>query len=89
MVMKNPMQLTMVSAVPFNSRGAFCATRVEKRGESAMTTIPQKRRNGINIIRVSIENTSGEIRQQQHDNKSARDAICLKPDFMRRYCLSK
>ena len=45
MVMANPMQLTIVKAVPFISASAFCATKVEKRGESAMTTNPQKMRN--------------------------------------------
>lgn len=42
--MAKPTQFIMVSAVPFISVDAFCATRVENNGESAMTTIPQKMR---------------------------------------------
>lgn len=41
MVIENPMQFTIVSAVPLNFGMAFCATRVENKGESAMTTMPQ------------------------------------------------
>jgi hypothetical protein len=47
-VMENPMQLTIVKAVPFDSVGAFWATKVEKRGESAITAIPQIIRKPIN-----------------------------------------
>jgi hypothetical protein len=43
MVIVNPIQFTMVKAVPFSFVGAFCATKVEKRGESAITTNPQKK----------------------------------------------
>lgn len=44
-VMANPRQFTIVKAVPFTAGAARCATNVEKSGESAMTTIPQKMRN--------------------------------------------
>ena len=49
MVMANPIELTMVKAVPLHSAGAFFATRVENRGESAMTTNPQKMRKPTRI----------------------------------------
>src|SRR2546421_153878 len=39
-VMANPAEVTMVSAVPLLSGGADCATRVENCGESATTVIP-------------------------------------------------
>jgi hypothetical protein len=42
MVMKKPMQLTIVRADPTSSLGAVYATRVENWGESPTTTIPQK-----------------------------------------------
>ena len=42
MVILNPIQVTMVSAVPFDVGGALCATRLENIGESAITTNPQK-----------------------------------------------
>ena len=47
-VMEKPIQFTMVNAVPFNFGMAFCATRVENKGESAMTTIPQNNKNPKN-----------------------------------------
>ena len=40
--MANPIQFTMVNAVPLYFGMAFCATNVENKGESAITTIPQK-----------------------------------------------
>ena len=40
-VIAKPIEFTIVKAVPFNFEGAFCATKVEKSGESAMTTMPQ------------------------------------------------
>lgn len=49
MVIPNPMQLTMVSEVPFESDGAFCATSVENIGESAVTANPQIKRKKIRI----------------------------------------
>ncbi len=36
------MELTIVNAVPLDAAGALRATRVENRGESATTIIPQK-----------------------------------------------
>lgn len=42
------MQLTMVSEVPLDCGGALCATKVENKGESAITTMPQHTRNDIN-----------------------------------------
>lgn len=44
MVIKNPIQLTIVNAVPFTSEGALCASKVENNGESAMATIPHIRK---------------------------------------------
>ena len=44
MVIEKQMQLTMVSEVRRDSSGAFCATNVENKGESAITASPQKKR---------------------------------------------
>ena len=79
MVIEKPIQFTIVSAVPFISADTFCATSVEKRGESATTTEPQKRRKPINIFSDSIANINGEMRQHIHDKSSAVNAICLVP----------
>lgn len=48
MVIEKPMQLTIVRAVPLSFFGALFATKVENRGESATTTIPQKIKKLIN-----------------------------------------
>ena len=81
MVIKNPMQLTIVRAVPFNSRGALCATSVEKSGESAMTTIPQKKRKPRYNEGASTLNINGEAKQQRHESNNAVTAIRLSPNF--------
>ena len=44
MVIENPIQFTMVKAVPLILASALFATKVENRGESAITTNPQKKR---------------------------------------------
>ena len=80
-VMEKPMQLTIVSAVPFISPEAFWATRVEKRGESAITTMPQNSMKPINKFSYSTKNTNGEIRQQPHESRRAVNAVFLVPIF--------
>jgi len=64
------MQLVMVRAVPFNFGVALCATIVENNGESAMTTIPQNKRNRIKKV-VLISKSKGESKQQMHEANSA------------------
>ena len=80
-VIAKPIEFTIVKAVPFNFEGAFCATKVEKSGESAMTTMPQKRRKAINTTSDSTRKSSGEIRQQKQDNNNEMNATCLTPIF--------
>jgi len=48
MVIANPIEFKMVSAVPLSSIGAFLASRVENNGESAMTTMPHNKRKSRN-----------------------------------------
>ena len=79
--MANPIQLTMVSAVPLTSPGEFFATRVENKGESAVIVIPQKRR----IIKNSIgfkKKIKGEIMQHMQDARSANVATGFGPNFI-------
>lgn len=83
-VIKKPMQFTIVRAVPFNSLTALLATRVENNGESAITTIPQNRRNPIMIIVDSIKNIKGDIIQHRHDKSKAMEAVFLVPIFIER-----
>ena len=58
--MAKPIELTIVKAVPLNSDSALLATRVENKGESATTTIPQKIRNPTKIKADAIENNQAQ-----------------------------
>ena len=71
----------MVKAVPLNSDSALLATRVENKGESATTTIPQKMRNPTKIEFDSIENNHGDRRQQIQENNKAINAVFFVPTF--------
>jgi hypothetical protein len=71
MVIENPKQFTIVSAVPFDSATVFCAINVENKGESAMTTIPQNMRKKIKNPRESIKKSKGEKRQHVPDRHNA------------------
>ena len=78
------MQLTMVSAVPFVSDAALLATKVENIGESAITTIPQKKRKIMNKMALGVDIINGEIRQHNPDKESATVAVFLAPTFSER-----
>ena len=60
MVIENPMQLTIVKAVPLIFTLAFWATSVEKRGESAMTTNPQKIKKAMNSTSLGFVKKKGD-----------------------------
>lgn len=79
MVMENPMQFTMVNEVPLDSSRAFWATRVENKGESAITTNPQKKRNAISATTEELKRRSGEAKQQRQERNNERVAIFLAP----------
>ena len=79
MVSVNPIQFTIVSAVPLLCGSVFCATKVENRGESAMTTIPQKTRHPMNTISEDIIKINGDIRQHIQESSSAVKAIFFVP----------
>jgi len=81
-VIENPIQFTIVKAVPLDSGKALLATKVENRGESAITTIPQKKRNPIMMTEESIKNISGDIIQHRHDKSNAMEAVFFVPIFM-------
>ena len=65
--MEKPIEFTMVKAVPFNSIVELNATSVEKSGESAITTIPQKIIKVINRISEFDINNSGDNKQHKPD----------------------
>ncbi len=82
MVIEKPIQFTMVSAVPLSFSGAFCATKVENNGESAMTTMPQKRRKRTSSVSFSTRKMKGATKQQQQESNSAKKAIFFVPYFL-------
>ena len=76
-VMANPIQFTMVKAVPLYFGIAFCATKFENKGESAMTTIPQKTKKLSRMNSELVKRINGNIKQQRHDNNKAVNATFL------------
>jgi hypothetical protein len=77
--MEKPIELTMVRAVPLDSSLAFCAMRVENKGESAITTKPQKIRNIKNTIPDPNLKIRGDIKQQMQDRSRERKAVFFRP----------
>lgn len=88
MVMEKPIQLTMVSNVPFDSSGAFWATKVENRGESPTTTIPQKNKKPKNTGNEFCIRKNGDSRQQQQDAVNNRVATRFAPKYWERIPLA-
>ena len=73
--MEKPILFTIVRAVPFVSGMAFWATKVENKGESAITTAPQNNRN---TSRKAVEwniKTKGENKQQHKEAERNSRAI--------------
>ncbi len=79
MVMEKPIQLTMVSDVPFEAGCAFCATNVENKGESAITAIPHINIKAINATVEPLNSSNGDMKQQMHDNDNAIIAVFFTP----------
>ena len=73
------MQVTIVSAVPFDSAGAFWATKVENIGESAGAAIPHTNKKTIRVMPDGWDKKNGENMQQMQDNVNALIAIDLGP----------
>jgi len=65
-VIANPIEVTMVNAVPLFSAGADCATRVENCGESETTVSPQITKIKMKIAGPKLK-ISGENKQQIPD----------------------
>ena len=75
------MQFTIVREVPLVSSGAVCATNVENKGESAITTRPQKNRKTINATGDGLSKKNGETIQHKPDKHNEIPAIFLAPYF--------
>ena len=78
------MQFTIVSAVPLTSATAFCATSVEKSGESAITTMPQRIKNMENTLGALIFIIKGVKRQQIPERVNAKVATFFSPQLLER-----
>ena len=79
MVMAKPIEFTMVSAVPLISGGAFLATRVENKGESATTTTPQKHKKVIRTGAEACRKIKGNAMQHIPDKNKAVVAVFFTP----------
>ena len=77
--MEKPIQFTIVNEVPLESSGAFCATKVENKGESAITASPQMNKKEINTEDELANRNNGEIMQQIQDASNDSVAIFLVP----------
>ena len=75
------MQFTIVNDVPLDASGAFWATKVENRGESATTTIPQKNRKTKRKKMEFWDKKKGEIKQQIQEANKAKVAMFLGLNF--------
>ena len=69
------MQFTIVKAVPRRTSGALRATSVENSGESAMTTMPQKKRKRISAVSEVPPRNNGE--DKQHKKDSNRESVAI------------
>src|SRR5258708_36753820 len=88
MVIEKPIPFTIDSDVPLESSGAFCATNVENKGESAITTNPQKERKLISVETELLNKNNGETQQHKHDKNNEMVAIFLTPNHCERYPLN-
>lgn len=79
-VIEKPIQFTIVSAVPLDSAGAFCATKVENKGESAITTKPQRTKKTTKNSPEAILKIKGERKQHKPDKLKAKEAVCFTPN---------
>ena len=81
MVIENPMQFTIVSEVPRDSSGAFWATKVENKGESAITANAQTNKKTMNSTDEPANRKSGETMQHKHETVNAATATFFAPNF--------
>jgi hypothetical protein len=79
MVIENPIQFTIVSAEPRLWVGACFATKLENKGESAMTMVLQKNRNPRKRMGFECCKNRGETKQQIPEQARAILAINLAP----------
>ena len=74
----------MVNAVPFSFEFEFCATKVENRGESAITTNPQKNKKITNKQRLLVISKRGDSKQHIPDNNKKLNATFFVAKYLER-----
>ncbi len=82
-VIKKPIEVDIVSAVPFASGGADWATRVENCGESAVTAIPHVKRIIRNTGKLNPK-INGDKKQQAPEIVNAVNATFALPKYFER-----
>lgn len=78
-VIEKPIQLTIVSDVPFDPCGAYRATNVENIGESAITAKLHTSKKMSTTEVDSMNKNNGDTRQQKQEVLKARMAIFFSP----------
>ena len=78
-VIKKPIQVTIVSDDPRFCGETFCATSAENNGESATTAIPQRMRNTMKAVGELFDKKTGESRQHAPDIINEAVAIFFAP----------
>ena len=81
-VIAKPIQVTIVKEEPFSSVTTFCATRVENKGESAITAILHTSKKRIKTINESFNKKRGEIRQHRQEIAKDKVATFLVPNLL-------
>ena len=82
-VMRKPIHVAIVSAVPFSCGKAVCAIKLENIGESATTVNPQINKK-IRNVNVERSNATGDIIQQIPEDVNANVAIFFAPVILER-----
>ena len=75
----------MVKAVPFLSGFACFVTKVDNKGESIITTIPQNNKKAMSSIGDEKSNRIGESKQQIPDEVNANTIVFLSVIFSDKY----
>ena len=79
--MTKPIELTMVRTVPLFSATGLLATKVENKGESATTVIPQKHKNIRSIVTDVSREIKGKSKQHTPDKSKAIVAVFFTPKY--------
>ena len=80
-MIENPILFTIVMELPLDSSGALCATKVENKGESAITVIPHTNRKQMKRKAEFENRKNGETIQHKQDMDKDKMAIFFTPKY--------